>query len=272
MRNFKALSSCNIDAQVVEDLIARSADTLASLGVDDSHVDCLRVLSKQVLELPHLRKLVVLPTHAEFEGQLALQVGIAQLKTLQDDPGSFIDSLLNQYPSIEELYVYLTSTSFVPCCLPSTGLSNLRKVTSDTSTFALLVPRIPVTTVILTAPWPMTRANEQLSELDEDNKAAIAWQDRRQLEGLAIEEHVEVFRCAHSLSHSTGPVRRLILPLVRPSNWHTKHTKQALAAFVEALPTVEYLIVQLDLLAHFSLIEGFHTGRSIRIRLSRPIP
>jgi len=244
MKNFKAWSSRNIDAQVVEDLIARSADTLASLGVDDSHVDCLRVLSKQVLELPHLRKLVLFPTYAELEGRFALQVGLAQLKILQDDPDSFIDILLSQYPSIEELY--LPSISFVPRRLPCPMLPNLRKITSDTSTLALLVPGRPVTIVILTAPWPMTRANEQLSELDEDDRAAIAWRDRHQLEGLAIEEQAEVFRCAHSLSNSTGPVRRLVLPLVRPSNRHTRLAKQALAAFVEALPTVEYLTVQLD--------------------------
>jgi len=73
--------------------------------------------------------------------------------------------------------------------------------------------------------------------------------DRCQLEGLAIEEQAEVFRCAHSLSHITGPVRRPILPLVRPSNWHTK---LALAAFVEALPIVEYLTVQRDPILPFA--------------------
>ena len=36
------------------------------------------------------------------------------------------------------------------------------------------------------------------------------------------------------------------LPLVRPAKWYTKLAKQALAAFVEALPTVESLTVQLD--------------------------
>jgi len=57
MKNFKAWSSCNTDPQVVEDVIARSADTLASLRVGDSHIDCLRVLANQVLELSHLRRL-----------------------------------------------------------------------------------------------------------------------------------------------------------------------------------------------------------------------
>jgi len=46
--------------------------------------------------------------------------------------------------------------------------------TSDTSTLALLAPGRPVMTVILTAPRPMTSANEQLSELDEDDRATIA--------------------------------------------------------------------------------------------------
>jgi len=46
MKDFKTWSSCNTDAQVVEDLIARAADTLASLRVDGSHVDCLRVLAQ----------------------------------------------------------------------------------------------------------------------------------------------------------------------------------------------------------------------------------
>jgi hypothetical protein len=278
MKNFKAWSSCNTEAQLVEDLIARSADTLASLRVDDSHVDCLRVLANQVLELPHFHTLIVLPTYAELEGRFALHAGLAQLKVLQAEPDSFIDVILSQYPSIEELY--LASPSFVPRCLPTSALPNLHKITSDTSTLALLIPGRPVTTVIVTAPWPMTRANEQLSALDEDDRAAIAWQDRRQLEELAMEEQADVFRCAYALSHSTGPVRRLILPLVRPSNWHTKLAKQALAAFVEALPTMEYLTVQLDPMVRLNgfrfpfspLIERFHAGRSFRIRLARPTP
>jgi len=83
MKDFKTWSSCNTDAQVVEDLIARSADTLASLRVEGSHVDCLRVSAKQVLQLPHLHKLVVPPTYTELEGQLTLQVRFAQLKALQ---------------------------------------------------------------------------------------------------------------------------------------------------------------------------------------------
>ena len=244
MKNFKAWSSSNTDAQVIEDLIARSANTLATLRVDDSHLDCLKVLANQVLELPHLHNLVVLPTYAELESRFALHAGLAQLKALQAEPDSFVDILLGQYSSIEE--VYLASPSFVPRCLPSTLLPNLRKVTSDTSTLALLVPGRPVTDVVLTAPWSMTRANEQLAELDEDDRAAIAWQDRHRLEELANAEQAGVFRCARALSHSTGPVRRLILPLVRPSNWHTKLAKQALAAFVEALPSTEYLTVQLD--------------------------
>ena len=97
-------------------------------------------------------------------------------------------------------------------------LPNLRKITSDTSMLALLIPGRPVTNVVLTVPWPMTRANEQVSELDDDDKANIAWQDRRQLEELAAEEQAEVFRGAYALSHSTGPVRRVLLPLVLPSN------------------------------------------------------
>jgi hypothetical protein len=250
MKNFKAWSSRNTDtdAQVVENLIARSANTLVSLRVDDSHVDCLRVLANHVLELPHLHNLVVLPTYAELKGRFALHAGLAQLKALRaDEPDSFIDVILSQYPSIQQLS--LASPLFVPRCLPPSTvpvLPNLRKITSDSSTLALLVPGRPVTTVVLTAPWPMTRANAQLAELDEDDRAAIAWQDRRELEELANEEQAEVFRCAYALSHSTGPVRRLILPLVRPSSWHTKLAKQALAAFVEALPSTEYLTVQLD--------------------------
>jgi len=87
--------------QIIEDL--RSADTLASLRVDDSHVDCLGVLANQVLELPSLHKLVVLPTNAELEGRFASQVELVQLKSLQDEPESVTDILLVQYPSIEEL-------------------------------------------------------------------------------------------------------------------------------------------------------------------------
>ena len=262
MKNLKAWSSSsNTDAQVVEDLIVRSAYTLTSLRVDDSHVDCLKkVLTNrdrgQALQLPHLRNLIFLPTGAELEGgRFALHAGLAQLKTRRTEPepefepdDSFIEVILRQYPSIEQLS--LASPSFVPRATtspPSTVLPNLRKITSDTSTLALLVPGRPVTNVVLTAPWPMTRAHEQLAELDEDDRAAsIAWQDRRQLEELATEEQADVFRCAYALSHSTGPVRRLILPLVRPSSWHTKLAKQALAAFVEALPSIEYLTVQLD--------------------------
>jgi hypothetical protein len=119
-------------------------------------------------------------------------------------------------------------------------------VTGAASTLALLVPGRPVTSVVLTAPWPITRGNEQLFELDEDDRAEIAWQDRCTLEALATEEQADVFRCAYALSHSTGPVQRLVLPLVRPSNRHTKLAKQALAAFVEVLPAIEYLTVQLD--------------------------
>ena len=244
MKNFKAFSCRNTDAQVVEDLITRSANTLASLRVDDSHFGCLKALADQDLGLPHLHSLVVLPTYAEVEGRFALHAGLAQLKALRAEPDSFIDTILSQYSSIEE--ISLASPSFVPLCLPSTALPNLRKITSDTSTLALLVPGRPVTNVVLIAPWPMTRANEQLAQLDEDDRAAIAWQDRSQLEGMADAEQAGVFRCARALSLSTGPVRRLILPLVRPSNWHTKLAKQALAAFVEALPSTEYLTVQLD--------------------------
>ncbi len=244
MKNFKAFSSGNTDAHVVKNLITRSANTLASLRVDDSHVDCLKLLANQALKLPHLHNLVVLPTYAELEGRFALHAGLEQLKALRAEPDSFIDTILSQYSSIEE--IYLASPSFVPRCLPSTVLPNLRKVTSDTSTLALLVPGRPVTNVVLISPWPMTRASEQLAQLDEDDRAAIAWQDRSQLEGLANAEQAGVFRCARALSLSTGPVRRLILPLVRPSNWHTKLAKQALAAFVEALPSTEYLTIQLD--------------------------
>ena len=244
MKNFKAFSCRDTDAQVVKDFIARSANTLASLRIDDSHVDCLRVLANQALGLPHLHNLVVLPTYAELEGRFALHAVLAQLRELRAEPDSVIDTILSQYISIEE--IYLASPSFVPRCLPTTALPNLRKITSDTSTLALLVPGRPVTNVVLIAPWPMTRANEQVAQLDEDDRAAIAWQDRSQLEGLANAEQAGVFHCARALSLSTGPVRRLILPLVRPSNWHTKLAKQALAAFVEALPSTEYLTVQLD--------------------------
>ena len=278
MKNFKAWSGRNTDPRVVKDLIARSANTLATLRVDDSHVDCLKVLDNRVLRFPHLHSLVVLPTYAELEGRFALHAVLAQLKALQAEPDSSIDFILSQYSSIEE--ICLASPSFVPHCLPSTELPNLRKITSDTSTLALLVPGRPVTNVVLTAPWPMTRANEQLAELDEDERAAIAWQDRHQLDELANAEQASVFRCARALSHSTGPVRRLILPLVRPSNWHTKLAKQALAAFVEALPSTEYLTVQLDPMVRANNIsfpnsqlnELFHTGRPFRIRLTRPTP
>ena len=278
MKNFKAWGSRNIDAQVFKHLIARSANTLATLRVDDSHVDCLKVLANRVLALPHLRNLVVLPTFAELEGRFALRAGLAQVKALQAEPDSLIDIILNQYSSIEE--ICLTSPSCVPRCLASTDLPNLRKITSDTNTLALLVPGRPVTNVVLTAPWPMTRANEQLADLDEDDRAAIAWQDRHQLEELANAEQAGVFRCARALSQSTGPVKRLILPLVRPSNWHTKLAKQALAAFVEALPSTEYLTVQLDPMVRANnftfpncqLNEPFHPGRPVRIRLARPTP
>jgi len=57
---------------------------------------------------------------------------------------------------------------------PCTVLPNLHKVTSDTSTLAQIASGRPVMTVILTAPWPMTSANGQLSELDEDDRATIA--------------------------------------------------------------------------------------------------
>ena len=265
MRNIKAWSSHNAARQLAEDLISRSANTLASLRVDDSHIGCLSVLTTQVLKVPHLRNLVVLPTYAELQGRFALQAGLEHVKALRTEPDSPIDTILSRYPSIEELY--LASSSVMPRCLTSTAIPNLHKITSDASTLALLVPGRPVTTVVLTAPWPITRGNEQVSELDEDDRAGIAWQDRLQLENLANEEQADVFRCAYALSHSTGPVRRLILPLVRPSNWHTKLAKQALAAFVEALPTVEYLTVQLDPMVRaffllLPLIEPFSAHRT----------
>jgi len=208
MKNTKAWSSRNVDAQLIDDLIYCSADTLASLRVDDSHIDCLRVLTSRRLKLPHLHNLVVLPTYAESTGRFALHAGLAQVKALRAESDSSIDTMLNQYPSIEELC--LASPSVVPRCLTTTAVPNLRKITSDTSTLALLVPGRPVTTVVLTAPWPVTRSNEQLAELDEDDRADIPWQDRPQLEVLATEEQAEVFRCAYALSQSTGPVRRLI--------------------------------------------------------------
>lgn len=251
MKNIMAWSSHDVDRQLAEHLISRSADTLTSLRVDDSHIGCLSVLTNPFLKLPHLHNLVILPTYTEPKGRFALHAGLAQVKALRAEPDSPIDTILGQYPSIEELY--LASTSVSPHSFPSTAIPNLRKVTSDASTLALLVPGRPVTTVVLTAPWPVTRGNERLSELDEDDRAEIAWQDRCQLETLATEEQAAVFRCAYALSHSTGPVRRLVLPLVRPANWHTKLAKQALAAFVEALPTVEYLTVQLDPMVRASL-------------------
>jgi hypothetical protein len=242
-RNPRVWSSLSADTQVVNDLISRSVDTLTSLRVDDGHVDCLKGLANQPVELPHLHNLVVLPTYTGLESRFALRAALAQLKVLRDEPDSCIDILLCNYPSIEELS--LTSPSVVPRCLPSTALPNLRKITGDSGALCLLVPGRPVTTVILTAPWPMTTGNEQVSELDEDERAEI-WEDRRQLEELAMQEQEEVFRCAYALSYSTGPIRRLTLPLVRPANWHTKLAKHALAAFVEAVPTVEYLTVRLD--------------------------
>jgi len=296
MKNSKAWSGQNTDAEVFENLIARSANSLASLRVDESHTECLKVLANHILELPHLHNLVVLPTFDEHEGRFALHAGFTQLKALRAElePDSFIDAILSQCPSIEHLY--LASPSFVPRCLPLPALPNLRKITSDSSTLALLVPGRPVTNVVLTAPWPMTRAKEQLAELDEDDRASIAWQDRRNLEELATEEQAEVIRCAYALSHSTGPVRRLILPLVRPSNRHTKLAKQALAAFVEALPSTEYLTIQVDpmvchqqfqispsrapfpfptfvcTLAPLNLMIFIHAGCSFRIRLARTTP
>ena len=216
MKNIKAWSSHNADRQFAEDLISRSADTLASLRVDDSHIDCLSVLTNQFLKLPHLLNLVVLPTYAEHNDRFALHNGLAQVKALCAEPDSSIDTILSRYPSIEELY--LASPSLIPRSLASTAIPNLRKVTSDASTLALLVPGRPVTSVVLTAPWPMTRSSERVSGLDEDDRAALAWQYRCQLEALATDEQADVFRCAYALSRSTGPVRRLVLPLVRPAS------------------------------------------------------
>jgi hypothetical protein len=274
MKNIKAWSSHTADGQVAEDLISRSVDTLAFLKVDDSYVNYLGGLANQPLELPHLHTLVVLPTYTELEGRFALHAALAQL---QAKPDLSVDTALSQYPSIKELHI--TSPSVVPRCLPSTALPQLHKITGDTNTLALLVPGRPVTTVILTAPWPMTRGNEQVSELHEDDRADIAWQNRRQLEESTTEEQAQVFRCAYALSRSTGPVRHLILPLVRPSNWHTKLAKEALAAFVEAVPTVEYLTVQLDPMVRTNafprpapLIGVPRTGCPFWIRLTHPTP
>ena len=180
MKNIKAWNSHNADVQVVKTLISRAADTLASFRVDDGHVACLGELDNQFLELPHLHSLVVLPTYTVYEGRFALHVGLAQLKALRAEPSIV-------YPPNEELSLYLLP-SFLDASHPLRSPIYVRL--QVTSTLALLVPGKPVTNVVLTTPWTMTRANEQVSELDDDDRANITWQDRRQLEELAA-EHVE---------------------------------------------------------------------------------
>ena len=178
---------------------------MASLRVDDGHVACLGELANQLFELPHLHSLVALPTYTACEGRFALHAGLAQLKALRAEQGSSIDSILFRYPSIEALS--LASPSVLPRCLPSTALPDLRKITTHTRTLALLVPDRPVKNVVLTAPCPMTRVNERVSEL------------RRQLEELAAEGRYKVSRCAYALTHSTDPVRRLLAHQIGIQNW-----------------------------------------------------